>query len=596
MPVSQHRSRRLLVAAVVAAAAVAVAVPVGAAERTAAGATPGTGTRGAVSTAAEAEGLGVIVAEQGKISRSVDASGTLDGTGSVTVRKPAGGTVRRAVLITASTGFTGAAQGEVGLNGTVVPLEHAVESSISSVNYWTDVTALLKPALDAAPAGDTEVPVTESAPASIDGVILAVVFSDPGQTRVRSTTILFGATRTTGDHFELVLSKPIFPESPGAVVEMSLGISYGFQESADQFSQVTVNGSRLTTSAGGNDDGEPQDGALITVGGIGDAPANPDPDATATTARSDDELYDLRPYVASGATRIEVDTLNPSNDDNILFAEFTTDPPVTTIITPNPRDDQDMVALGDSFSSGEGTRVYDANREGTACHRGPAAWPRVVERRVAEIVSLDHRACTGAKVANLTGRYKYSGPQVPVVPDPDVDLVTLTVGGNDVGFGGVVVDCVNPAPFATCADDPDSAGFRGRLRTLGLTLDALYRKIEAAYPNARIAHVGYPRLTPLPGVTPIRCGWLSPAEQVAGVRLVQLLNGTIEAAADRRSRVEYVDATEVLAGHELCTENSWVVPIGFSLASEQAHPTATGQVAYGRRVADRLGYSFLPEF
>ena len=61
---------------------------------------------------------------------------------------------------------------------------------------------------------------------------------------------------------------------------------------------VQVNGRRLTTSAGGQDDGASANGALITVGGIGDSTANPsDPDALPTSARDDDERYDLLPFL-----------------------------------------------------------------------------------------------------------------------------------------------------------------------------------------------------------------------------------------------------------------------------------------------------------
>lgn len=590
MLVRQLGARRLLAATAVALAAAAVSVPAGAAESQRGG-TPGTGVRTAA--AVEPEGLGVIVDERGRISRSVDGLGTLDGTGSVTVRKPAGGTVRKAVLLAASTGFDGPAAGEVTLAGTAVPLGHATDSSIGSVNYWTDVTALLKPALDAAPAGDTELAVTESDAYSVDGVVLAVVFSDPAQTRDRSTTLLFGTTQTTGDHFQLRLSKPIDPESPGALLDMSLGISYSYQSNGtQQFSQVDVNGSRLTTSAGGEDDGLPEDGALLTVGGIGDSTGNPIPDATPTEPRSDDELYDLRPFVAAGATTVDVDTLNPSDDDNIFFAEFTTDPPVTTILTPNPPVEQDLVSLGDGYSSGEGTGVYDSAAAARACHRGPAAWPRVLDSRSTEVVSIDHRACTGVAVADLTTNYKLSAPQLPTTPNLSTELVTLTVGAADVGLRGILGDCVGPS--ANCTAVPDSADFRNRLRVLAARLDALYPKIEQAYPNARIAHVGYPRLTPPVGVTQTRCAGLSVAEQAAAVRVVDLLDATVQAATDRRARVEYADTSTALAGHELCTAAPWVAPITPSLDTEQGHPTVPGHAAIAARVATHFGITLAP--
>jgi hypothetical protein len=58
----------------------------------------------------------------------------------------------------------------------------------------------------------------------------------------------------------------------------------------------------MTTSAGGEDDGESADGALITAGGLDDSNANPaDPYATDNgDPRQDDELYDLIPFVSNG--------------------------------------------------------------------------------------------------------------------------------------------------------------------------------------------------------------------------------------------------------------------------------------------------------
>jgi hypothetical protein len=108
---------------------------------------------------------------------------------------------------------------------------------------------------------------------------------------------------------------------------MGLGISFGFQPSG-QFSRVDVNSTRLTSSAGGQDDGGTDDGELITAGGLDDSPANPpDPQATDDTCggapRCDDELYDLKPFMPAAATAIGVDTVNPSGDDNILLAAFT---------------------------------------------------------------------------------------------------------------------------------------------------------------------------------------------------------------------------------------------------------------------------------
>ena len=57
----------------------------------------------------------------------------------------------------------------------------------------------------------------------------------------------------------------------------------------------------MTSQAGGQDDGASEDGALLTVGGLDDTNANPDPVSRGPGFRGDDELYDLRPFVSNGS-------------------------------------------------------------------------------------------------------------------------------------------------------------------------------------------------------------------------------------------------------------------------------------------------------
>jgi hypothetical protein len=59
----------------------------------------------------------------------------------------------------------------------------------------------------------------------------------------------------------------------------------------------------------------------LTVGGLDDSNANPvDPYALPANDRTDDELYDLLPFVSHGDTSVVINTTNPSLDDNIFFA------------------------------------------------------------------------------------------------------------------------------------------------------------------------------------------------------------------------------------------------------------------------------------
>jgi len=274
-----------------------------------------------------------LVTETGFISVSIDGLGTNDQAGgTIRVQKPTGATVRDAFLAAASTGFSGRvlANGDVKLDGDPVNWIKTTPSSISSSNSWADVTSLVKGKIDGAPAGIVNFHVDEVSTFGIDGEVLTVIFNDPNQTTSNTIILLFGAQNIAGDNFSIGLANPINKNDPKLLLDLSLGISFGFQTpgSLGQHSNVDVNGTRMSSAAGGQDDGQGQNGALLTVGGIGDSDANPaDPfygengaDPKELGFRADDELYDLRPFVKTGDTSILVHTINPSNDDNIFFA------------------------------------------------------------------------------------------------------------------------------------------------------------------------------------------------------------------------------------------------------------------------------------
>jgi len=291
-----------------------------------------------VPTAPDGDPLLPFTSESGLISVSVDAAGTNDPAGTtISVQKHAGATVRKAYLFAASTGFSGytPANGDVTLAGTPVNWNPAntISNGIGSVNAESDVTAIVKPLVDPAPAGNVDMTIAEGAKtASYDGEILAVVLDDPTVTTSGSVTLMYGAQQTTGDTFNVALADPVNLGDPNFGMNLSLGISYGFQPSG-QFSTVDVNGTRMTSSAGGQDDGQGANGALITAGGVGDSNDNPpDPNATDLTCMGakgpaplcDDELYNLVPFLHSGDTSLTFHTQNPSNDDNIFFAALDT--------------------------------------------------------------------------------------------------------------------------------------------------------------------------------------------------------------------------------------------------------------------------------
>jgi hypothetical protein len=231
------------------------------------------------------------------------------------------------------------APGLIKLNGVAINTWNAViVGSTGTSNQYADVTSIVAALINPLPAGTINILYEELVSFSVDGAVLVVVFHDPAETTTNSVNLYFGAQDPLGDNFELNFGAPIDKSIPDLVLTLSLGISFGFQPST-QFSIVNVNNQRLSTSAGGQDDGEPTDGALLTVGGLGDTtanPANPFQDGSLSD-RYDDELYNLLSFVNNGDTSASVFTQNPSQNDNIFFAGiFTKGIRIIVAASPSP--------------------------------------------------------------------------------------------------------------------------------------------------------------------------------------------------------------------------------------------------------------------
>lgn len=288
-------------------------------------------------TVTNSDPLVVQVTETGFIYLSTDGLGSLVG-GHLFVTKPsAGATVRSAYLFAASTGFSHhtLVNREVTLASQDVIWEIVIPSAIQSFNGWANVTSIVKPTLDAAAVGGIAFAVTELDTFLIDGEGLAVIWNDPDQTVVNTIVLMFGAQNPAGDDFKVLYAAPINKSDPNLLLEMSLGISHSNQTlgcpGSGQFSTIDVNGTRMSSSAGGQDDrhgstgNNGANGALMTVGGIGDndtLPADPLSSCDPLGARQDNELYNINRFVKTGDTSTTIHTHNPSNDDNILFAGF----------------------------------------------------------------------------------------------------------------------------------------------------------------------------------------------------------------------------------------------------------------------------------
>lgn len=280
-------------------------------------------------------GLKAFYREFDKLRLSVDAAGAINGPSTVQADKPTGGaTVDKAYLLASSYGRLGLGNGALSLDGVDVTwMASDVASAFGFPTYFNmtlaDVTGIVKDKINRASAGKIGFRVDENffetVDQGIDGAILAVVFKVPSDAKKRNVTLLFGGVPASGDAFEVALDKPIDKDAPGARAEMGVGISFSYQnDGAQQFTRLDVNGRRLTSAAGGQDDGDvgaTTNGAIITVGGLGDSSKNPsNPNATPQNPQSDDERYSLLPFLGKSARSINIRATNSTDDNNLFFA------------------------------------------------------------------------------------------------------------------------------------------------------------------------------------------------------------------------------------------------------------------------------------
>src|SRR6476661_6746873 len=140
------------------------------------------------------------------------------------------------------------------------------------------------------------------------------------------------------------------------------------------------------------------------------------------------------------------------------------------------------VALGDSYSSGVGTRTYLA--DGTSCQRSVYAFPSLIA--AARGYALNFRACSGAKISDVTNT------QLSAL-SASTNYVSLSVGGNDAGFSDVLTECAKPGWMSNCDGKINTAqSFINN--TLPGQLNTLYASIHSKAPNAVVTIVGYPRI------------------------------------------------------------------------------------------------------
>jgi lysophospholipase L1-like esterase len=260
------------------------------------------------------------------------------------------------------------------------------------------------------------------------------------------------------------------------------------------------------------------------------------------------------------------------------------------------------IALGDSFSSGEGLPPF---RQGTdkylpqrdTCHRSYRAYPSLIAGRRSSPGVWGFWACSGAGIADMSQANHENPGEIaqldriapPGESDRGVDLVTLTIGGNDAQFRGVYLRCIvtHFLPVLGSCQDDWRVRVRDEIQRLRTSLPSLFRALRARAPRARIVVLGYPNPFPASVPTFSRCRlWFEPEDLRWLGRAAVSLNGAIQASTIKaKANVTYL-APSGFAGHDVCSSAPWfnglnVLPTHFRYSF---HPNLLGQRRLARNV------------
>ena len=250
--------------------------------------------------------------------------------------------------------------------------------------------------------------------------------------------------------------------------------------------------------------------------------------------------------------------------------------------TPVDAGPKDYVALGDSYAAGP---LIPMMEQPWGCLKSTNNYPKLLAKRLG--LTLKDATCSGAQTDDMWHPQGVSPTPNPAQFDRlslDTGLVTLQIGGNDIGFGSIAEACATAAfEQQACRDQFRNAdGSDELLRRIDETLPKVVEVVEgirARSPEADIYLLGYSsifRLGPVASCPAMGVGE-EDAQYLRGIQ--EALNGMIEEAA-AIGGATYVDVYGPSAGRSACDLPAlrWLEPIVPVNAAAPIHPNLNGML------------------
>lgn len=331
---------------------------------------------------------------------------------------------------------------------------------------------------------------------------------------------------------------------------------------------------------------------------------------------------------------LSVPALGDDYSDTLIHDEASPPPPAGVKLK--------YVALGDSFSAGEGLEPFFESEN--RCHRSELGYSTFIEppglpgtsiydlnRSGVPGIEWGFQACSGATTENVLYRGRWGDPlsqlaqdrsqdtqnanDLPV--DATTDLVTITIGGNDIRFSEVLRFCAFSNNCTTERYNGRSLEQDARRKRdeLSPRLDRVIARIHTQAPLAKIVVAGYPQLFPATAAEQncpklaqrdyprrVRFGYrfqsfgFSQPEQNYLRQATAELNQLIAARVEASGFATFVPVDNIFAGHEVCgSAGEWVNGPSISgrtltLNHQSFHPNADGQhLGYAEAINRAIG-------
>lgn len=296
---------------------------------------------------------------------------------------------------------------------------------------------------------------------------------------------------------------------------------------------------------------------------------------------------------------------------------------------------QVMVSLGDSFSSGEGIEPFYGQNEDDEqkvqnpdwlAHRSQYSWSSLLTLPSNDGTMMENKdkywyfvAASGAVADNLKYTFskeykkgKYKGqynlnPQLDIfnqIEENTVDYVTITIGGNDVGFADIITSCVTGSKYLNFGGLSDKLNntwktFYANGGTKDKIRDAYNNIAEKAGGQANIIVAGYPQLLDKEG----KGFFIGKPEAEEVNENVSKFNAAIEEIVTSCKidgmNIDFVSVEEAFDGHEAYSEEPYINKIIFLAKKEDLkdfqitsaysmHPNEQGAEAYARCVQAKI--------